>query len=101
MSADDLALFELPATELGELSAVMLVCGAQHVTRIARAELDAFWARHGYSRCHCGRPARQDVIQGTYKADRRCDSRCTSARGPVCVCACGGHNHGADRVFRG
>lgn len=27
-----------------------------------------------------------------------CDERCTSARGPVCVCQCGGKNHGRNVV---
>lgn len=25
---------------------------------------------------------------------RRCDPRCQNARGPQCVCSCGGRNHG-------
>jgi hypothetical protein len=27
-----------------------------------------------------------------------CDDRCTSARGPLCVCRCGGVNHGVNRL---
>lgn len=27
-----------------------------------------------------------------------CDARCTSARGPVCDCPCGGENHGRETV---
>ena len=29
-----------------------------------------------------------------------CDDRCTSARGPICNCSCGGKNHGTNRVVR-
>jgi hypothetical protein len=29
-----------------------------------------------------------------------CDDRCTSARGPICNCQCGGQHHGSHRVVR-
>ncbi len=29
-----------------------------------------------------------------------CDDRCTSARGPLCNCKCGGKHHGSNRVVR-
>ncbi len=29
-----------------------------------------------------------------------CDARCTSARGPICNCKCGGQHHGSHRVVR-
>src|SRR5688572_9303883 len=29
-----------------------------------------------------------------------CDDRCTSARGPICNCHCGGQHHGSHRVVR-
>lgn len=29
-----------------------------------------------------------------------CDDRCTSARGPICNCHCGGQHHGSNRVVR-
>lgn len=29
-----------------------------------------------------------------------CDDRCTSARGPLCNCKCGGQHHGSHRVVR-
>ena len=29
-----------------------------------------------------------------------CDDRCTSARGPICNCKCGGQHHGSHRVVR-
>lgn len=29
-----------------------------------------------------------------------CDDRCTSARGPICNCKCGGKHHGSNRVVR-
>ncbi len=32
-------------------------------------------------------------MQGTFSEKHVCDPSCTSARGPVCVCACGGANH--------
>lgn len=35
-------------------------------------------------------------VEGTVSDARKCDPRCTSAIGPVCVCACGGANHSAN-----
>lgn len=35
------------------------------------------------------------LVKGTV-TDTKCDSRCTSAKGHVCECACGGANHGTD-----
>jgi hypothetical protein len=29
-----------------------------------------------------------------------CDERCTSARGPICNCHCGGQHHGSNRVVK-
>src|SRR5688500_17079190 len=29
-----------------------------------------------------------------------CDERCTSARGPICNCHCGGKHHGSHRVVK-
>lgn len=41
-------------------------------------------------------PAKQ--LEGTVSmsAKHKCDPRCTGAKGHVCVCACGGVNHGLD-----
>lgn len=36
------------------------------------------------------------AIAGTYKAGRKCDSRCTHAKGHDCECSCSGKNHGMD-----
>lgn len=38
------------------------------------------------------------AVIGRYKADRKCDARCTSANGHDCECQCGGKNHGADHA---
>jgi hypothetical protein len=32
--------------------------------------------------------------------NHRCDARCTGAVGNVCVCACGGANHGIDMLIK-
>lgn len=37
-----------------------------------------------------------EEIQGTHSDARECDPRCTGAIGPVCVCQCGGANHGGN-----
>jgi hypothetical protein len=76
--------------------AVILVCSAKHTTRIPAAAVDAHWARHGYSKCACGRPARQNWVHGKTNAAVRCDARCTNARRGDCECSCGGENHGSD-----
>jgi hypothetical protein len=34
------------------------------------------------------------TVEGTFSASHKCDPRCTSAIGKVCVCSCGGANHG-------
>lgn len=44
----------------------------------------------------CGKRARLRKVEGQYNPDRKCDSRCTGAKGHECSCACGGANHGAD-----
>lgn len=33
-------------------------------------------------------------VEGEFNPDVKCDGRCEGARGHVCVCACGGMNHG-------
>lgn len=35
-------------------------------------------------------------LRGTYDAEAPCTASCTQAYGPVCVCQCGGVNHGID-----
>jgi len=35
-----------------------------------------------------------------YSAKRKCDIRCTTARGDECSCQCGSINHGIDRYAR-
>lgn len=42
---------------------------------------------------YMGRVERDRLV--TDRTVCKCDDRCTSARGPLCVCACGGKNHGA------
>ncbi len=39
-----------------------------------------------------GRVQRDRLVTDTMLC--KCDDRCTSARGPLCQCACGGKNHG-------
>jgi len=36
------------------------------------------------------------VVIGKLNPDHVCDSRCASAKGHTCECACGGENHGAN-----
>lgn len=51
----------------------------------------------------CGTCAQRFEFMGRVERDRlvfdavacKCDDRCTSARGPLCSCSCGGVNHGA------
>lgn len=56
----------------------------------------ALIAARSASKCNAHPAAYLDAhpIQGTHSAARLCDARCTSATGPVCVCSCGGANHG-------
>jgi hypothetical protein len=42
----------------------------------------------------CRTPTAGQPIRGTHNAARRCDDRCMYAKGPDCVCSCGGANHG-------
>lgn len=37
-------------------------------------------------------------IKGTLAPDVPCDARCTSAKGHICSCSCGGKNHGSDHA---
>ena len=43
----------------------------------------------------CWRTHLASPVRGRYRADKRCDARCTSAIGHKCECQCGGKNHGA------
>lgn len=36
-------------------------------------------------------------VRGTFKAEVKCDGRCTHAKGSDCECSCGGKNHGSGR----
>lgn len=45
-----------------------------------------------------GRVERDRLIHEHHEAI--CDERCTSARGPICNCHCGGQHHGSHRVVR-
>lgn len=38
-------------------------------------------------------------VRGTYKADVRCNGKCTHAKGGDCTCSCGGKNHGTGLVL--
>lgn len=36
------------------------------------------------------------AIDGTVVPGKKCDARCTGAKGSSCECSCGGENHGCD-----
>lgn len=55
--------------------------------RVAAFALGRFW-------CDCGKLAQLKPMKRAYDAAKKCDARCRNARGPECVCACGGLNHG-------
>lgn len=42
---------------------------------------------------YLGRAERERLVKDGVRC--ACDDRCTSARGPLCSCSCGGRNHGA------
>lgn len=48
-------------------------------------------------KCESNRISGQ-TIQGR-KNDTPCDHRCTSAKGHLCECSCGGENHGKDHLI--
>lgn len=56
------------------------------------AKIDTFVRLHGY----VVKPRRNSLSLG-----RACDSRCTTAKGDVCVCSCDGTNHGIERATLG
>ena len=45
----------------------------------------------------CGKVNVLRQVFGSVKLSKKCDARCTNARGHDCECSCGGENHGADR----
>jgi len=51
---------------------------------------------YDFARCPCGNLGHWNLVQGTLSIKHVCDTRCTSARGPICVCSCAGANHAAD-----
>jgi hypothetical protein len=51
----------------------------------------------GHIEC-MGRVAQQRLVRDEIRS--ACDDRCTSARGPLCDCHCGGKNHGTHRIVR-
>lgn len=63
------------------------VCKIGHVTFAPQKHL-----------CKCGRKLVVHVIVAE-AGDRACDPRCTGAIGHICVCACGGENHGVDNLI--
>jgi hypothetical protein len=44
----------------------------------------------------CGTLMAWQWIDGKYSESRKCDIRCTSAKGHKCNCQCGGKNHASD-----
>lgn len=61
-------------------------------------KVPAWTGREQEMRCptHPKTALKWSIIEGTLSDVHKCDPRCTSARGPVCVCSCAGANHGAD-----
>lgn len=49
----------------------------------------------GLPECPDHGPVEVHEVRGTV-TETECDARCTSAKGHVCECACGGANHGTD-----
>lgn len=45
-------------------------------------------------KCGTRRGVTSNVVQGTLKPEVKCDAKCTTARGAVCNCSCGGKHHG-------
>ena len=43
----------------------------------------------------CGGRIHWQKLHGTHSKKHRCDDRCLAAKGPTCVCECGGANHGS------
>ncbi len=68
--------------------------GCQYTVRKACRDIKG-WNEH---RCpdHQNYPLNWRAINGKVNAEKKCDSRCTGARGHNCECACGGANHGLD-----
>ena len=54
--------------------------------------------RETHVKCGCGRAFYLHPVKGTIKAEVKCDSRCTDAKGFCCECSCGGKNHGAGQI---
>lgn len=51
--------------------------------------------------CHsCGHPNPLRIVAGTVNPLVACTSQCTAATGPICICSCGGANHGSYYVPR-
>lgn len=46
-------------------------------------------------RCACGLLKTALPVVGRYRAETKCDGRCTAATGHDCECSCGGKNHGS------
>jgi hypothetical protein len=81
---------------------------ARHFYRcIGCLEVVALTEQQTMERCQtratCATCAQRFEYMGRVQVDRlvqehtrcKCDDRCTSARGPICNCKCGGANHGA------
>jgi len=43
----------------------------------------------------CGKMRWAYAVRGIFRANVKCDARCTEAKGHNCECSCGGRNHGA------
>lgn len=44
---------------------------------------------------NCGKDMEWNWLSAHTVPEHKCDARCTSARGHVCNCSCGGKNHGS------
>lgn len=68
--------------------------GMRILVQGSKGEFENYWAPARECEA-CGRHMTAEQITGAFRADRKCDARCTNATGHNCECSCGGRNHGA------
>jgi hypothetical protein len=66
---------------------------------LIRATFEAWTASKGRLRCGCGRTASGRRLEVSETPARACGSRCWTAHGLVCDCACLGQNHGTAATY--
>lgn len=83
---------------------VVLMATCKHCKKTSRWETIRTWYRGGFlppsdeqkhKKCDCGRENAGEALKITIHKETRCNSACTCATGPICVCSCGGENHGS------